>query len=158
MVKRLDAALRHFADVIQRDLGKDVRDVPGAGAAGGLGAGLMAFLGARLRRGIEIVIDAVKLKERLRGCDLVLTGEGMIDRQTVFGKTAIGVAKVAQSVGVPVVAIVGGVGVGAEEVLNHGIQAYFSIVNRPMSLQEAMSKAPALAEACAEHVLRLWRR
>jgi len=155
-VKQLDAALAHYADILQRDLGKDVRNEPGAGAAGGLGAGLMAFLGARLRRGIEIVIDAVNLRERMKGCDLVLTGEGAMDRQTVFGKTAIGVAKVAQSLGIPVIAIVGGIGDGAEEVMSHGILAYFSIVNRPMTLEAAMANAPALTESCAEQVMRVW--
>ena len=157
-VKQLDAALAHYADILQRDLGKDVRNEPGAGAAGGLGAGLMAFLGARLRRGIEIVIDAVNLRERMKGCDLVLTGEGAMDRQTVFGKTAIGVAKVAQSLGIPVIAIVGGIGDGAEEVMSHGILAYFSIVNRPMTLEAAMANAPALTESCAEQVMRVWMR
>jgi glycerate kinase len=157
-VKQLDAALAHYADILQRDLGKDVRNEPGAGAAGGLGAGLMAFLGARLRRGIEIVIDAVNLRERMKGCDLVLTGEGAMDRQTVFGKTAIGVAKVAQSLGIPIIAIVGGIGDGAEEVMSHGILAYFSIVNRPMPLQEAMTNAAALTESCAEQVMRVWMR
>jgi len=156
MVKQLDAALAHYADILQRDLGKDVCHEPGAGAAGGLGAGLMAFLGARLRRGIEIVIDAVNLRERMRGCDLVLTGEGAMDRQTVFGKTAIGVAKVAQALGIPVIAIVGGIGDGAEEALSHGILAYFSIVNRPMTLEAAMANAPALTESCAEQVVRVW--
>ena len=158
MVKTLDSALSHYADIIRRDLGKDVRHEPGAGAAGGLGAGLTALLGARLRRGIEIVIDAVDLRGRMRGCDLVLTGEGAMDRQTVFGKTAIGVAKVAQPLGIPGIAIVGGIGDGAEEVLNHGIMAYFSIVNRPMTLEAAMSNAPALAESCAEQVMRVWMR
>lgn len=158
MVKTLDAALSRYAQIIRRDLGKNVHNLPGSGAAGGLGAGLMAFLGARLRRGIEIVIEAVNLHKHIQGCHLVLTGEGKIDRQTVFGKTALGVAKVAREHGVPVIAIVGSVGEGAEETLKHGLDAYFSIVNRPMSLQEAMSNAAALTESCAEQVLRLWIR
>ncbi len=157
MVKALDAALASFAEVIRRDLGMDVRNEPGAGAAGGLGAGLMAFLGARLRRGIEIVIEAVGLRERMQGCDLVLTGEGAVDGQTVFGKTAIGVARVAQSLGVPVIAIVGSVGDGASAVLEHGILAYFSIVNKPMALETSLSSAAVLTEACAEQVMRVWR-
>ena len=95
MVVELDAALEHYADVIHRQLGKDVRDLPGAGAAGGLGAGLLAFLPARMQRGVDIVLDVVELDKHVRTVDLVITGEGGIDSQTAFGKAPAGVAEVA---------------------------------------------------------------
>ncbi|MFZ2330536.1 MAG: glycerate kinase [Atribacterota bacterium] len=105
MIKVLDDALSHFADIIKRDLGKDVKDVPGAGAAGGLGAGLMAFLDAELKPGIDIVIDIVKLEQKLKDADLVITGEGEINASTIYGKTPIGVARVAKKYNIPVVSI-----------------------------------------------------
>jgi len=154
MVGILDANLAHLAGIIERDLGRQVKDMPGAGAAGGLGAGLVAFLNATLRRGVELVVEAVQLRERLRGCQLVITGEGRLDGQSVFGKTPIGVARVAKSLGIPVIALAGSLGQGCEETLQHGIDAYFSIVNRPMTLEEAMAKASELLAERAEQVLR----
>ncbi|HNR65492.1 MAG TPA: glycerate kinase, partial [Atribacterota bacterium] len=103
MVKILDDALSHFADIIKRDLGKDIKDIPGAGAAGGLGAGLMAFLDAELKPGIDIVIETVKLEQKLKDADLVITGEGEINASTIYGKTPIGVARVAKKYNIPVV-------------------------------------------------------
>ncbi len=93
MVEQLDAALAHFARIIRRDIGRDVADLPGAGAAGGLGAGLVAFAGGTLTPGIDLVIDAVDLRRRLTGADLCLTGEGCLDASSAFGKTAVGVAQ-----------------------------------------------------------------
>jgi len=107
MVELLDSGLAHLAGIIKRDLGMDVADVPGAGAAGGLGAGLVAFAGAKLDRGIDIVAEAVGLSERLNGADLVITGEGKFDSQTAAGKTAIGVADVARAGGIPCICIPG---------------------------------------------------
>lgn len=156
MVKELDAALANFAEVVRRDLGKDVKDVPGAGAAGGLGAGLVAFFGANLRRGVDIVIEATGLSEKVAGADLVITGEGKVDFQTAFGKTPQGVAKTAKKHGVPVVAIAGGIGDGAEVVYQHGIDSVVSIVRRPMSLKEAMENARTLMADTAEAVVRLF--
>lgn len=138
-VKVLDANLRHFADVVQRDLGLDVRDIPGAGAAGGLGAGLVAFCGASLEPGVDIVIDAVDLPGAMRGADLCVTGEGAIDSQTAFGKTPAGVTSVARSGGVPVIALAGGVAFDAVSLHERGFSALTSILNRPMSLAEAMA-------------------
>lgn len=155
MVELLEQALANFADVVKRDLGVDVTGLPGAGAAGGLGAGLVAFLNAKLRLGIEIVIEATRLPERVRDADLVITGEGQIDGQSAYGKTAVGVAKVAAAAGVPVVAIAGSLGHGHEAVLEHGIQAYFSIMDRPMARDEAFANAASLVETCAEHIGRL---
>jgi len=96
MVKLLDKYLDKFADIIKRDLGVDVKETPGAGAAGGLGAGLMAFLGAKLKSGIDIVIEASGLNQDVKDAHIVVTGEGKIDRQTIYGKTPIGVAKTAK--------------------------------------------------------------
>ncbi len=134
----LDANLRRFADVVQRDLGLDVRDIPGAGAAGGLGAGLLAFCEATLEPGVEIVIDAVGLPERMRGADLCITGEGTIDSQTAFGKTPAGVAAVAEREGVPVIAVGGGVALDAVSLHECGFDALAAIVNAPMGLHHAM--------------------
>ncbi|MBD3293259.1 MAG: glycerate kinase [Armatimonadia bacterium] len=142
-VKVLDENLRHFADIVQRDLGLDVRDIPGAGAAGGLGAGLVAFCGASLEPGIEIVIDAVDLPSAMKGADLCLTGEGAIDSQTAFGKTPAGVAEVATKQDVPVIAIAGGVAFDAVSLHERGFDALASILNRPMSLADAMASTQA---------------
>lgn len=144
-VELLDRNLRHFADIVQRDLGLDVRDLPGAGAAGGLGAGLVAFCGATLEPGVAIVIDAVGLPERMRGADLCVTGEGAIDSQTAFGKTPAGVASVAMAEDVPVIAIGGGVALEAVSLHERGFDALACILNRPMSLSEAMQPETARA-------------
>ncbi|MGC9316649.1 MAG: glycerate kinase [Armatimonadota bacterium] len=137
-VELLDGNLRRFADLVQRDLGLDVRDIPGAGAAGGLGAGLVAFCGATLEPGVEIVIDAVDLPGRMRGADLCITGEGAIDSQTAFGKTPAGVASVAKREGAPVIAIAGAVAPDAVSLHDRGFDALACILNRPMALSEAM--------------------
>ncbi len=155
MVPKLDANLRHFAKVVREQLGVDVEHVPGAGAAGGLGAGLMAFLGAKLRSGTEIVFELVRLEERMRDADLVITGEGQIDSQTAFGKTPVGVAKLAKRYGKPVIAVAGAIGDGAEVVHAHGIDAVFSIVNRPMTLEEAMGDVVHLLTSFGEQLGRL---
>lgn len=159
MVQELDKGLRHFAEIIKRDLRKDILEVKGAGAAGGLGGGFIAFFDSVLKSGIEVVIEKSKLSETIQGSDLVITGEGKIDGQTIHGKTPIGVAKVAQRWGIPVIAVVGGIGQGAEAVHNHGIDAVFSIVPAPMSLEEAMnpSQAAQLMKRSAEEISRLIR-
>ena len=105
MTKILDDALSNFADIIKRDLGKDIKDIPGAGAAGGLGAGLMAFLDAELKPGIEIMIETVQLEQKLKDTDLVITGEGEINLSTIYGKTPVGVAKIAKKYHIPVVSV-----------------------------------------------------
>jgi len=153
MVEQLDGGLAHLADVIAHDLGRDVRDMPGAGAAGGLGAGLVAFLGATLRPGIDIVTEAVGLADRLAGADLVITGEGRLDAQSMMGKVVYGVGKVAKDAGVPAVAICGSIGEGATASLAL-IRGYFSIVNRPMSLDDALADAPRLLREAAANVVR----
>jgi glycerate kinase len=156
MVEELDAALRHCAGVLREQLGVDVLDLPGAGAAGGLGAGLVAFAGGQLRRGVEIVAEACGLAERVRGADLVLTGEGRLDQQSVHGKTPVGVAAVAAAQGVPVIAIAGSLGEGYEACHAAGIAAAFSICRGPMTLTEAMANAEALLATTAEEAMRAW--
>jgi glycerate kinase len=104
MVATLDRCLVHFASIVKRDVGVDITDIPGAGAAGGLGGGLVAFLGANLEKGVDIVVRAADLEARLKDADLVITGEGAMDHQTTFGKTPLGVARTAKKMGIPVLA------------------------------------------------------
>ncbi|MCD6507748.1 glycerate kinase [Candidatus Poribacteria bacterium] len=155
MVEILDKALERFAEAVKRDLGRDIKDVPGAGAAGGLGAGLMAFLNAKLQLGVDIVIEATGLEEKVKGADLVITGEGGIDSQTVYGKTPIGVAKVAKKFGIPVLAVAGGISDDASVVYEHGIDGLMSIIPRPITLDEAMAQGPKLLSDAAERIARL---
>lgn len=155
MVAELDANLARLAAVIARDLGRNVADIPGAGAAGGLGAGLVAFLNATLMPGVEMVIQTVDLPARVRDADIVLTGEGKIDGQTAFGKTPAGVARVAKSAGLPVVAIAGGIGDDVAPVYACGIDALYPLTPYPLSLQEAMGRAGELLTLATERALRL---
>jgi glycerate 2-kinase len=152
MVAELDANLANFARRVERDLGRSIDTAPGAGAAGGMGGALMAFLEARLRPGIEIVLDAVDLKTLMRDADLVITGEGRIDGQSVFGKTPVGVARIARQQGVPVIALAGSLGPDAEDVLDCGIQALFSVVHGPCSLEEALATAAQNVRRSARHL------
>ncbi len=156
IVARLEANLGRAIEVIERTIGRRVREEPGAGAAGGLGAGLRAFLGAEMRPGIGIVLEASGLGEKVRGADLVLTGEGRIDRQTAYGKTVSGVARVAQAAGVPVVAIVGSIGEGVENLYELGVTSMFTLAPGPISLEEAMKNGGPLIANAAERVMRLW--
>ena len=155
MVKTLDAHLEHYDEVLMQTFGQSFNNIPGAGAAGGLGAGLMAFLNAELKLGVDIMIDTVKLKDRMKGASLVITGEGQLDFQTAFGKTPVGVAKVAKADNIPVIAIAGGIGEGAEAVYNAGIDAMLGIVQAPMPLENAVEDAPQLIADIAEQAARL---
>ena len=155
MIETLDTHLAHFDRILTRTLGKSFNDIPGAGAAGGLGAGLMAFLNAELRLGVEIMVDAVNLRERVKGASIVFTGEGQLDFQTVFGKTPVGVAKVAKTHNIPVIAIAGGIAEGAEAVYEAGIDAVLGIVQEPMSLEDAVGDASRLIADTAEQAARL---
>ncbi|MDT8858877.1 glycerate kinase [Alkalihalobacillus sp. MEB130] len=137
-IEVLDANLAHYARVISRDVGKDIEEVPGSGAAGGLGAGLLAFLPAELRRGGDLVIEATKLEEAVRDSDLVITGEGGINHQTIHGKTPICVAKTAKKYDVPVIALAGSLTDDYSNVYDHGIDAIFSIVPGAVTLEEAL--------------------
>ena len=154
MVAELDAALRHFAEIIRRDLGRDVEPLPGAGAAGGLGAGLVAFTGARLRPGAEMVMEAIRLDDRIKGADLVMTGEGRLDSQTArFGKGPAVVARHARNAGIPVVGLGGSVADEAE--LSLLFDVVEATVVEPCSLDDAMAQARPLLVGAASRVMRL---
>ena len=155
MCQQLDEALANYARVIKRDLGIDVIDIPGAGAAGGLGAGLITFLRTKMIPGIEIVSEVVRLTEHLKGASLVFTGEGKIDTQTLFGKTIAGVAAKAKALHIPVVALAGEVDGDSKEFSEHGINATLSITPGPISLRESMANAEQLIADAAERALRL---
>jgi glycerate kinase len=152
MVRQLDANLRHYAQVIKRDLGHDVADYPGAGAGGGIAAAMMVFLDGRLRPGSEIVTDAVGLERAVRDADLVITGEGRIDGQSVKGKTPVGVARVAQRLGKPVIGIGGCLARDAAAVHAHGIDAVFGAVSRPCTVREALDEAAFNLRTAARNV------
>jgi glycerate kinase len=155
MVELLDTNLYHFAQVITRELNKDVLSIPGGGAAGGLGAGLIAFAGAELRSGVEMVLDTIKLENYLAKTDLVITGEGRLDHQSTFGKVPVGIARRAACYGVPVIALVGEIGPGAHQVFALGINSAVTLVNGPMGLEQAMEKASDLLADAAERTMRL---
>lgn len=157
MLALLDNGLAHYAELIKDALGIDIKDCPGAGAAGGLGGGLLAFMNAKLQRGVHIVIDAVKLEEQLRDTDLVITGEGMMDVQTQYGKTPYGVASAAKKYGIPVIALAGQIGKDARVLYEMGIDSIFSIVEGVTTLEEAMENAPVLLQNAAERVMRLYQ-
>jgi len=156
MVELLDAALNRYDQILKRDLGKDVGRIPGAGAAGGLGAGLMALLGGKLVSGIELVLDVLDFEGKAEGADLVLTGEGRFDGQSAYGKVPMGVAKRSRALDIPVVVIAGTVLPSAEVLHREGVTAYFSILNRPLSLKEAMEDAAELLEQQTAQVIRLF--
>ena len=141
VVAELDANLRHYAAIVARDVGQDVAAVPGAGAGGGIAAAMLAFLGGRLRPGSEIVADAVGLDAVVRDADLVITGEGRIDSQSVNGKTPVGVARVAKRHAKPVIAIGGCLAPDAAAVHAHGIDATFSTVRKACTTAEALADA-----------------
>jgi glycerate kinase len=152
MVATLDDNLRRFAACIRGELGIEVETVPGSGAAGGMGAALQAFLGAQLRPGINIVMEAAGLDAAVRDADLVITGEGRIDSQTVQGKAPIGVARVAKRYGRPVIAIAVSVAVDAGVVHEHGIDAVFSALCRVGTLEEAMAQAAENVRVTARNI------
>jgi glycerate kinase len=128
--------------------------MPGAGAAGGLGGGMFAFLNASLKKGVDIVLDTVDFDQKLENADLVITGEGQIDFQTVFSKAPIGVAKASKAKNIPVVGLSGSLGTNYELVHKHGIDAVFSITNSPMTLQESSDNAYELISKASEEIMR----
>ena len=156
MVARLDDALARFAAVIWRDVGVDILELPGAGAAGGLGAGLVAFLAARLQPGFPLVADATKLSQRLENADLVLTGEGRLDAQTAYGKTLAGLATLTAEAGVPLVALAGTLGEGYTPVVKNGITAALSIIPAPMGLDDACANATEYLAASTRAVVQIF--
>lgn len=156
MVKQLDTALAHYADVIKKDLDIDFRDVPGAGAAGGLGLGLMVFLKAKMIPGIDVVIKATNLVDALKDADLVFTAEGRIDRQSAMGKVPTGVALKAKEFGSPVIALAGEVADDYRVVFEQGIDAVLSIAPGPISLEQSMADARKLIANAAECAMALF--
>ncbi|MCY8090222.1 glycerate kinase [Bacillus sonorensis] len=156
MVAHLDQHLKHYAAVIKSELNIEVDPLPGAGAAGGLGAGLYAFLKAELKSGVDIVLDALSFSERIKGADLVITGEGKIDGQTIYGKTPAGIAKRAAKENIPVIAFAGSLGEGCELVYDIGISALFSIVPGIRSLEDSLANGSLYLERCARNVAAVW--
>lgn len=152
MILQLDRALHHFAAIIGRDLAIDVEQVPGAGAAGGMGAGLQAFCHAELRPGIDIVTQALGLEALVKDASLVITGEGRIDSQTLQGKVPIGVARVAKRYDKPVIAIAGSLSADVAVVHQHGLDAVFSVLNRIQTLDDAMAGAAVNVRMTARNI------
>lgn len=156
-VEELDQALGRFARIVAATLGEDHAQFPGVGAAGGLGFAARAFLKATFRPGIELVAELSGLAAAVQGADLVITGEGRMDAQTLHGKTPMGVARVAQGAGVPVIALAGSLGDGYQALYGAGIEAAFSLAPGPLSLEQAMAGAAIELEARAVDIARLWR-
>lgn len=157
MLDELEAGMQNYRDLLLQEFGVNMDEVPGAGAAGGLGAALTAFLNAELKSGIETVLDLIGFEEKLQGVSLVVTGEGRADWQSVFGKVMQGVGSRCQRMGVPAVAIVGSMGTGAEQIFDHGIESIMTTVNGIMPLEEAMERAEELYLGAARRMFRMLR-
>jgi len=157
IVAELDQGLVHFSQVVKKELQKDIADVPGAGAAGGLGYGFLGFLNAELESGVDIIIQATRLEEHIQEADIVVTGEGCLDHQTAMGKAPIGITKMANQHGKKVIALAGSVSDDAATCNQEGMAAYFSIQQGPISLEEAMKTevAKKYMKATTEQVFRL---
>lgn len=155
-VAELDAALAHYAAILQRDLGADVATVPGAGAAGGLGAGLLAFADARLTPGAAAILEAVQIDQRLSDCDLVITGEGRLDGQIAFGKITGALAERACMHGVPTICVAGGLASGYESAYDLGITAIIVAADGPRTLADALAHTPELIRDAVARAVRLW--
>ena len=152
MIRTLDNALAHYAKIIARDLDIDVLNLAGGGAAGGMGAALYAFCGAQLRQGIEIVTDALHLDEQVADADLVITGEGRIDSQTIHGKVPVGVARVAKRYNKPVIGIAGSLTADVGVVHEHGLDAVFSVIYTICSLEDALENAQQNVQMAARNI------
>jgi glycerate 2-kinase len=155
MVEQLDRNLTHFANVIKQQLGKDISETPGAGAAGGIGAGLIAFLQAELTRGVNLVIDYTDLENKIIGADYVFTGEGSIDGQTLFGKTPFGVATTAKKHSVPVIAFAGRIGNGTEALYEHGFTSIVGILKEVTTIEEALISGSRNLTHAVENMCRI---
>lgn len=154
LVELLDRNLDHLAEVIKRDLGKEIRDIPGAGAAGGMGGGMAAFFGGRLRPGIETVLEAVGFDSLLTGADLVISGEGRIDSQSLRGKVVIGCARRAKAAGIPLIAVVGDIGDYVEEAYAEGVSAIFSINNVAVPFEKARERCRSDLAMTVDNIMR----
>ncbi len=147
MVRKLDKGLSNFAEVIKKEFGKDIKKIKGSGAAGGLGAGLAVFLNANLKPGTDIIIEITQLEDKIKDVDLVITGEGTLDKQTFFGKSVYGVAKLAKKYNIPLITINGSVSIKRKEIKKKYqglIDGNFSIINKPMRLNEAVKNTKEL--------------
>ena len=154
-VKLLDKNLHHFSNIIKKTNGKDIEFYPGAGAAGGLGAGLLAFLDAELKKGVDLIVDEVNLKDKVKGADYVFTGEGSIDFQTKFGKTPIGVAKVGKDANANVIAFAGRIGEKVECLYEEGIDSIVSIMQEVCDLDTALKMGQVNLENTVENICRI---
>lgn len=152
MIERLDKSLAHYAQVIAHDLDMDVLNLSGGGAAGGMGAALYAFCGAQLRQGIEIVTDALQLDKQVADADLVITGEGRIDSQTIHGKVPVGVARIAKRFNKPVIGIAGSLTADVGVVHEHGVDAVFSVIYTVCTLEEALENAEGNVRLAARNI------
>lgn len=153
-IERLDGWMAKYADLLKETLGVSVNDVPGSGAAGGLGAGLVAFCNAKIARGIDTVLDLIGLEDAMEGVDLVITGEGRMDAQSAFGKAPVGVARRAKHHGIPVVAVVGGRADDLGGVYDEGIDLVISIATGPITLEESIAHADTLVPIAGENAVR----
>ena len=160
MVKKLDNGLVNFSKIIKKDLGKDISNLKGAGAAGGLGAGLHAFLNATLRPGTDIIIEANDLESKIKEADLVITGEGAMDKQTFFGKSSYGVAMLARKYNIPVITINGSVFMSRDEINRKNTSLFcgnFSIIKKPMKLEDAVKNSRNLLESAAQEIITFYK-
>lgn len=155
MVEKLENNLQHYAKIIKSDLNKDVSSVSGAGAAGGLGAGLMAFTTCKMRQGVDIAIEVTKLEEKVKSADYVFTGEGGTDFQTKFGKTPYGVAKLGKKYHKPVISLAGYLGEGIDSLYSEGFTAIFGIIPGACDLSTALKNGPSNVARTTENIVRL---
>ena len=159
MVQLLDEGLRNFSRAVKRDIGKDISNIKGAGAAGGLGAGLVAFLNASIKPGAEIIIEATELERKMKGADLVITGEGAMDSQTFSGKSSYGVAMLAKKLGIPIITINGSKNFNISDIDKEKLKLFsgnFSTVNKPMGLEEAVKKGRFLLSEATRELIRFF--
>jgi len=159
MIKELNRGLINFSKVVKKDIGKNIRDLKGAGASGGLGGGMVAFLNAKLRIGVNIIIDVTRLEEKIKNADLIITGEGAFDKQTFFGKSAYGVANLAKKYNIPVITINGSV-LADRNSINRNMSSLFSgnfsILNKPMDLSEAIENSSVLLGNITKEILNFF--
>lgn len=157
MVKELDKGLRHLAAIVQRDLDVDILDIPGSGAAGGMGGGMVAFFDSKLEMGIETVLNTVRFDDLIRDADLVISGEGKIDAQSLRGKVVIGVAKRCRKQNIPLIAIVGDIGDSIEKVYDEGVTGVFSINRVAVPFNEAKGRAPSDLALTVDNLFRFMK-
>ncbi len=150
----LDRNLIHYAGIIRNTLNVDILETPGSGAAGGTGAALLAFMNGTLMPGIDLVLETLQVEKVIQGSDLVITGEGKIDAQTLQGKTVAGIARIAKKHQVPVIVITGKIGENIDGIYDMGVSSIFSIINQPMALETAIKQAPQLIENCVLNIMK----